>query len=1504
MALAKAFIEFCNDGELGYSSFSLSVSQVAEKFLKYYWNQTIFHNLIQSTNPEKPPVIIQTVQALINIYYSQTKSYRAVKYNIIRYFLRNSLPQSYNQTIRKIGSTIIKDVAWRFTKLGDKTLDEVVVFDENNNEFIFSKECVKQIHEHAKELNDLVNYRWGLILESLNDSKSDKKKVFLSEDEDIDKTALLIYEATIDIDRINFKNIDEVSISARAKLPVLVNEDNPEERIQKVYQNYHFDKMGFRLHQDAKRIEADGIQMFAKRDGLFRVCFTNSNIYTQDQLDKIKKYGIDVHYDPAGISEPITWDISGCKEINNHVDFNEVKTGYYACEPLNEKDASDLVNYLVRIRNDKELENQIVESEVFETPITEVIKYNPLKSVKHGKRYIPVLVVIKRKVYQISSWKEAFKIIMFFQCYKAGRVSLLDDEIDSLKNKEKIYYIVSSKRTEENRFYVKFSPDLYIRLFQDEEKNYNFLNRIRKWAGDFELYILRADETDHDTDPIELIEKKTNSLVENKKYKKGSTKHLLASINARVLSEKEKFYIRVGKEFEKTVLIGDIRISEKEEGYLKSYMKNALLFMMKNRRMYHHDKVFAFGMVRVALKHYASNRFWPYVKEEYGVTVLGTDQSIINTAFKATMEKYGKLYFDEESNYVQNMCMHTFVCDKCADQLFDYIFEFWRVDLNRSMENMVDEDEKNYFDVLIEEIESNKDEGVQDIMVHTSMALKMNPIGCKNRFRRILKMIDKSYWDNADYSKSENRLSILFNRWVNNKNSLFYKDIKSSYERRRSGRGEKLLSRPNIQYDARNQSFSIYMPKQILRNCTIEERPIWRVLIDGKEFTQIEPSLIQGKASLYTKECSINIYKKDIYSKIEVLLQSNKANYYRRTIKASDCRFFNFKGRNVDPDYGYLSKDTCLAFVKKEQNLTYLNNDFIEKEQFDSFSTIYSFEPKEGDVFILPNNHALPVGRILTEGIVGSGRVEGTVAQYNGETYEITSDRERLFFRTSKERFNGTSIKLYDADKEIYFGKVSSKEYVEFHLDDAIEEIYGYLIDFHDYVEKDGIYRIELNIPGSGIRGYAVCYIKGFRYRFVDAPYVFTEVGEITFPAKMQIKTNKDWETNTFEKALAFNFEESEDNEYVRDRQLHVVYALDEKEIDLNFELPVLYWKYKKEDNWEFKKPNDIYLRDVPNRIYVSGRVNLSNAKMFIQNGDDLENSEINSAFDNDENEYYFRMIDIKGNLNRDLVSRILCVLIENKSYKFQNIVCRSFAKAKNITGDFNTNRIYGNYDIIGSSDYLVSIYYEDKKLDDNIPVENGKFVYEGDVKEGKYRIELYEVEEDESGFDSISIKINEETLELIDANNLEGKTAIIARINYGGAKFAPLVMKKTYRIRHLHKISYKKDLLDKENFFSWRYDPFDADTVSKFAFYKGDFCYREQNGEIVDHGKALVILDDDQNTSEALINVLVDDEYASLIYSPTRRELLLTDDELTRYERRQAKELGDDKYRFEIEIR
>lgn len=1139
--------------------------------------------------------------------------------------------------------------------------------------------------------------------------------------------------------------------------------------------------------------------------------------------------------------------------------------------------------------------------------IMRIIRFNPLKKVEHPEAYTPVLVIIKNKIYTIHSWQEAVQIALYSCCYKTGNMEkIIRDAQKPIKELNGRYLITRDAAVSSD--FRKFSPEYYVRVFPTNKDNMKALPRIRTYTTMDCVFYLAKDYASFSDEAFDkAVQKKCDELIEKKGYKKGSGKYLISHINRKVLNEKEKFYVQLDKEFDRKKLIGDIEISSEQEVFLKEYMCEAVKLLTHGREQIEHEKVFAYGMVWVARNHYKSKKYWPFFDEEVGFHVHGRERAILNEKFREIMKNYGKPYYEDSSNSLHNYCMHNFVCDRCADQLFDYVFDFWRIDLSYSLENCRDDNGNDLFDILVDEIEHNDLNSVNDVMLHTTMAMQMNPRGCKNRFRRILKMIDQSFWNDADYSSSTNRLSVLFTRWRNNPGGNFLKEFNRTSVSRKGTHGEKLLTSPTILFSPSSESFSLLLPKQILRQCREDETPQWQISINGIYRTGIRPILIQGKISLFTEETGITLNSDTLFENIEIVLASEKREYSRTVIASSDIRFFNTRNRCIEANRDYISKDVYLAFARKDAELQYVNGRFADCIRTYPAYDIYRLDPEEGDVLILPDRHAVSVGRVLDEGIVGNSRIRGVYAIHNENEFEITADRERLFFKVTKRRLKGTFIRISESGNKVYFGNVEDRPYIEFKLTDAAEDTYGYFLDLHDYINGNGIYEIELGIPGSPVRKYRVCYIRRFSYMFNKAAYIFDETGTITFPAFLDVVTDDSWKIDEKDKKLIFRFDEhsNEKNTHVRDRKLYVDYQLNTQTIALRFDLPVFYWKYRKEEEWMFRKPDEITIRDLPANIYISGDLNLSKAVLKAEEYGDLDIPDVNANYDSKNNLFYFRTVDFIENLNREKVYRFFDIEADGRTERFLQIACRSIVASRSITGDFRKKIIFGNYEIYGNNDYMVTIRCGGETVEEDIPVKKGRFEVTCDVHEDTYEIILYELEEDESGFDSIAYEIDRYDLKLTDVRNLVGKDLRISYVRDINQKYAPLWLNRQYVIRDLHRLNYESDINETVELYSWKYDVYeDISVLSECEYYSGVLGALSENGVFTKVGPVLAIFDNPEDMSEALITHIEDDECSPLLYDTLRKKIHVDDSGFSRYERSKLTVLDDDLYKIKVLVK
>ena len=189
MAWAKALVEICSNISLDSEFISISLREIADKFLKYYWNQTIFFDLMQGTNPLKPPVILSLVKDLINKYFSAIGKKQPEVYEKVEdRFEYIGLQKDYQKTLNQITRTLKQDVSWRFDSIQeDGCLYEYV---KGGDILTINSPDAKVLKDNEQDLYDLINYRWSLILETFNSSPRINKKVRIIDERNIKRNSL------------------------------------------------------------------------------------------------------------------------------------------------------------------------------------------------------------------------------------------------------------------------------------------------------------------------------------------------------------------------------------------------------------------------------------------------------------------------------------------------------------------------------------------------------------------------------------------------------------------------------------------------------------------------------------------------------------------------------------------------------------------------------------------------------------------------------------------------------------------------------------------------------------------------------------------------------------------------------------------------------------------------------------------------------------------------------------------------------------------------------------------------------------------------------------------------------------------------------------------------------------------------------------------------------------------------------------------------------------------
>ncbi|MCD7808369.1 MAG: HNH endonuclease [Erysipelotrichaceae bacterium] len=224
MAMAKSLVEisFLYDTN---DTVSISMDLIAKYYLKYYWNQTIFFDLVQGSNLKKTPVILQYTKTLIFQYYDYIGTHKPIRYERVERELQSNLKSELDNCLNKISKALCKDVAWRFTFIDSVYNDDVYRFDKEKKIIIIEGYNLKILRDNYEDLFDLIDYRWGLVLETFNNSPRINKKIKIIDGQDIKRTNLNRFRKYLDLqnpDQVCFicgQEIDDSELSIDHVIP-------------------------------------------------------------------------------------------------------------------------------------------------------------------------------------------------------------------------------------------------------------------------------------------------------------------------------------------------------------------------------------------------------------------------------------------------------------------------------------------------------------------------------------------------------------------------------------------------------------------------------------------------------------------------------------------------------------------------------------------------------------------------------------------------------------------------------------------------------------------------------------------------------------------------------------------------------------------------------------------------------------------------------------------------------------------------------------------------------------------------------------------------------------------------------------------------------------------------------------------------------------------------------------------------------------------------------------
>ncbi len=1122
-----------------------------------------------------------------------------------------------------------------------------------------------------------------------------------------------------------------------------------------------------------------------------------------------------------------------------------------------------------------------------------------------NKNFSPILFEYKKQDFSVISkksqidiaWELLFKIFFnqFYNDHKDFLEPLFDKRI--FASKGNIGFLIFSHSNDglnnKNKI-VKFETDAYVKLFETKYNNLLLLKRIIKASdlNNFKLYV----SLDDDIGTPEF----------NKEYKKYDKKYNLkysifvaSHINSKILTNFEKLVNYVNNEFKRRKLIGDIVLSENQEETLNKYFKYQLICFNSKPDEFipEYPRLFALALVRYAMHNYNKTHkgeFWPYFKTDYNVNIDATKQKYIHALFEKILKENNMSYLDNIPNKIDNITMHTFVSDNASSQLFDYLFDFWRLDLVRNVDNLNSDD--NSIDVFSELIKA-MEIGSQDVRSHTSLLLKFPKLRTifKNRIKRIFRLINDAFWNNTEINETGNRINHLLNLWIQNKRSSFQKEKEYIEKHTITERGEVLYHSPVIKFDVEENKIYIILPSQRLIECDEDSNPLWMIESDNTAFDKmcIQPKFKKDKISYYIDKSNVEIPLNTLLSNFKINLTSNDIILKKYEIKSSKIRLFDSNGKNIDYKNSIVPKGIINSYSDSKDYPNVLGK---ENRSVNSCGLYFkNFDLNEGQILILDDNKGIQIGQKLKEGYCESYPLKGVTLKYSDKDYDVYSHLPKLLFKANPKELEGISLSINGLNNRIIDFNLK-----EFKYEDDIDSSY-YLIDLNKFINKEGLYTIFLDYPKYKKQQFylAFAYIKNFNYSFRNSPYIFKEVAVIEVNSNLNFIELNDEKYKYYVtirddlSRFLFNFAEKDPSknaycELVEDDHLRLSTIIDNKEVKLYFYIPALYWKYNLDDEWNVKRPKDILLKELKKEkknLYLNGPFTFSKATIAPYDNIDVPDEEaeikchdlkthcyniskIYNWFASDRSEAY-RYIAFKDCLTEEI---------------FTTVICRSVVKDVNLLANFDDNILIGDVDIFGNGSYTVSIYQGENMICEDTQIIDGKFEVKCDLKPGDYSIYIYEIDEDDNddGFDvdTTSICLTKEPFVRTIVNVKDLSSGVILLYGYQDKKkkYYNFTFDTYYYITDIESCTLNSLIKDNtfidgkngeiENLYGiWNEDiSIDRNSLSKYAWYKANIRVKTHDNTFIIITKALLMFPNTFDLKSMYIFVKDEaDDYAGL---------------------------------------
>ena len=842
-----------------------------------------------------------------------------------------------------------------------------------------------------------------------------------------------------------------------------------------------------------------------------------------------------------------------------------------------------------------------------------------------------------------------------------------------------------------------------------------------------------------ESDTEEVIKKYTRKELQALYHDTKELLNFKGAVNpkyANLLKEQKEIDVlatlhnRIVKEFQNATLLSEIEINDREFDLLMYYFKKKYLRIKENYKRSFVDILFSVAMVQIGIRYYENN-FWPQVAKAADIDEIEKiNRGWIGGSVTETLLAFGKPVYSK-NEYVTNIMMHCFITDTFAERFFDYLFQYYRIDLERDISGLQDMD----LEYICESIVNPYSKRKQLLSEYAAMSIRAAREYCKDIILKILKMIDYSFWDEECNEQClTGRLAKRFEEWKE-QSDFYQSEKKKSKKDIANGKCVRRFRKPHLECNFETGKFNIILPSQMIPVSNTDALPVVKWFVVSRKKWDFQCQLSDGYSGYRTEEISILLEPADIFYKYVFLLFSDNVLLRSFMWDGKKAQFFTDHGRWVSGEH--LEPGRLFAFGSED---SHVESEALLYEGREFGIRYYELNLHDHDFVFVQGEDNYYVGKIPNPGLSDNNKaVEITISLDKKESdfIPVYSGFPELIIEVEEEQYRGIAVIVNGT-----VNKLSQIEFVDVHAGKTSEKKFYFIFTEKLQGIKNGYNKILVDYPNSQKRLFVEYYLLfEFSYEFVGSPYIFKENGILRVNRNViNDKINLDSKQN--DKDILFKMSELDDG---------VLSISTEDDMLLHIKVPMLLVSWDRKD-WQYKQLEDIWHSDLENIVYI--RYPSDIMTLYV----DGENANLSRYSFKKRTDGIFEcdLTKLKTYFSKTKVIEKVGMEVKEQRNALFKIIQKSVFIDVKLSVDSETNGINAKFDILGKGTYFADLYFRRILLVEKEPISDDMTVcFDIEADTADYTIKVFESED--FSFDEDYQFVGEKKQALINPADLVG---------------------------------------------------------------------------------------------------------------------------------------------------